>query len=483
MRYLYKILFFVVFSASWITGCAAAGESDAIQDLTEDSESIQQELEIEPEGSQQSNESEEVDEVEVQEEAPTENQEKDDEKDSEAVENKDEVDTDPVSVNEVWSVKFGGNQDDTIQNAIPTEDGGFYLLGTTNKSWEPIRKGDLNLIKMNADGEVDWEKFFPGEPWISGEALIITEDGNLLIGGIVQTEDTQSIDVFLKKVNSQGEEIWMKTFQGEMDEWINSIELASDGGYILMGNIVDPEDFITDPGAAGYGGFSHRSNFYMMKTNELGEVEWSKHFESEENIVASGGMATSDGEFVLLGTILYYPDPLTNQIAMKIDEDGQETWTHIWEDGGTSVRGFSISGDDHIVVSGSYSLSADPRQGDADIIVTKLELDGTVVWEEHFGEPDQVDLVGAMTTMSDGTFMLVVDRSEDLYQHGSDLFLLKVDADGKQLWEAKVGYEPHFMVSNVIVQEDVAYIAYSMVRYNDFDFYLNKIEFQELLSK
>ena len=72
-----------------------------------------------------------------------------------------------------------------------------------------------------------------------------------------------------------------------------------DGGYLVGGNIVDPNDVVADPGAAGYGGFAGRSNVYLARTDSDGHEIWARTFGGENNVLATGGIQTPDGGFMI----------------------------------------------------------------------------------------------------------------------------------------------------------------------------------------
>jgi hypothetical protein len=95
------------------------------------------------------------------------------------------------------------------------------------------------------------------------------------------------------KLDQDGNELWFKTFGGPLDEMAAARQMT-DGSYILAGNIVDPDDFVTDPGTAGYGGFEGRSNIYLARLDTDGNELWSRAYGGENNVLVTAGVQTPD---------------------------------------------------------------------------------------------------------------------------------------------------------------------------------------------
>jgi hypothetical protein len=125
-------------------------------------------------------------------------------------------------------------------------------------------------------------------------------DGNLLIAGTTTSFGAQGMDAYLLKVDRDGNELWSKTYGGPLDEMVGAVGQLPDGSYILGGNIVDPNDLIADPGAAGYGGFAGRSNLYLLKVDGDGNELWSRAYDSEDNVLAVSAALMPDGGLLAL---------------------------------------------------------------------------------------------------------------------------------------------------------------------------------------
>ena len=73
----------------------------------------------------------------------------------------------------------------------------------------------------------------------------------MLLAGKTNSSGAGGADAYLVKVNLDGNEIWSKTYGSALNEMVSASALA-DGGFMLWGNVVAPNDIVADPGLAGY---------------------------------------------------------------------------------------------------------------------------------------------------------------------------------------------------------------------------------------
>lgn len=368
---------------------------------------------------------------------------------------------------ETWVRTYGGKDADTVEDVLQAKDGGFYILGATNIDWES-GSGNLLLIRTDKYGEVLWEKTYPGEPHKTGSSLIYTKDGNILIAGQTAVDYETRMDIFLMKVDPKGNELESKVFGGPMDEWVNSVQQTKDGGYILFGNIVDPDDFVTDPGVAGYGGFENRSSILVIKLDEDFEEEWVSNLDNGKNTYSIGGMPAFDGGYLIVSSILAFPELNDTLYLVKLDSDGNQLWSRTWDEPRTNARSYSLSSTGNLLIGAVYSASGDPRDGDADFFLLEVDQEGNEVWRSIFGVPDEVDMICGFLETKDGGYVLIGDRSQDLRRSDSQMVLIKLDKDREILWEKILDEKPHFMISSLLEIDEGYVIASSFfTRYTD----------------
>ena len=142
--------------------------------------------------------------------------------------------------NILWDQSFGGSEDDRGSFVMQTNDGGYIITGNT-KSYSN-GKTDVWLIKTNEDGEKIWDKTFGYSDFDSGSEVKQTSDGGYIIVGDVNTSGGGLGDVWIIKVDSDGNKLWDKSFGGKGHNYGDSIQQTLDGGYIILGTSWIPDE-------------------------------------------------------------------------------------------------------------------------------------------------------------------------------------------------------------------------------------------------
>jgi hypothetical protein len=337
------------------------------------------------------------------------------------------------------------------------EDGGYFIVGTTDLVFEPERQGNIYLIRTDAAGDVLWEKTYGGPGYESGGTIYPADDGGLMIAGVTTSFGAGGMDVYLLKVDQEGNELWSKTFGGPLDEMGAAFPLE-DGGYIVGGNVVDPNDIVADASAAGYGGADGRSNIYLSRTDSDGNELWTRTFGGENNVMASSALPTDDGGFVILATIMYYPESGDDICLLRVDENGDEVWSYTWEQDSTNAFELVETLDGGYLISGAYSTSDDPQAPEADYLFIKVDSQGNELWSSIFGDPDMIDYGQVLAATDDGGFVAAGERVRDFSSWDADTALVKIDENGQLLWRQVFDTSAHSMFTTLFQHPDGGYV-------------------------
>ncbi|MCD6220092.1 PQQ-binding-like beta-propeller repeat protein, partial [Candidatus Calescamantes bacterium] len=163
-----------------------------------------------------------------------------------------------------WIKTFGGSGYDLPQpHALQTlPDGNIIIAGDTYSYGAGL--SDIYVIKIDKDGNKIWEKTFGGRGIDLVNALQTLPDGNIIIAGVSESYGAGYSDIYVIKIDKDGNKIWEKTFGESKDDEANALQVLPDGNIIIAG--------VTESYGAG------GQDFYVIKIDKDGNKIWEKTF-------------------------------------------------------------------------------------------------------------------------------------------------------------------------------------------------------------
>ncbi|GFO96722.1 hypothetical protein ig2599ANME_0912 [groundwater metagenome] len=132
---------------------------------------------------------------------------------------------------EQWNRTFGRDYDDTVSFISQKRDGGYILAGFTGEIGQGIW-----LIRTDPNGNNLRDKTRGRTSYFyQMNSFQQTADGGFIMTGIKNWDFYGYQDAKLIKLDPNGNEQWNKTFGGKYDDWAFSVRQTGDGGYILAG--------------------------------------------------------------------------------------------------------------------------------------------------------------------------------------------------------------------------------------------------------
>ncbi len=246
---------------------------------------------------------------------------------------------------------------------------------------------------------------------------------------------------------------WQRTFGGQLDDVIQSAAQTKEGGYILGGRSAS---------AAGGGKSSPnfgQDDFWIIRVDEEGNKVWERSFGGTGFDELRVIQQTADGGFVA-GGVSESP-PSGNKESdhfgggdfwvVRLDGEGRKIWEGSYGGSGNDVMTCLAPTADGGFLLGGYSDSPPGpakralTKGSHDFWIVRIDADGKRLWEKGFGGSGE-DRLMAMAPAANGGFLL--GGSSDSGAAGesgsrafgkTDYWLVRVDVGGNQLWERTFG--------------------------------------------
>jgi hypothetical protein len=109
---------------------------------------------------------------------------------------------------------------------------------------------------------------------------------------------------------------------------------------------------------------------------------------------------------------------------------------------------------------GGFVIGGYHTYEDGNLYIVRTDEEGNVLWDRSHGEDDRYEGFGDMKQTTDGGFILVGTRGEDLpYSSYGDIYLVKTDIDGNFIWQSVLGIpEVSESASSVVETSDGGYL-------------------------
>lgn len=290
---------------------------------------------------------------------------------------------------EIWTVTHGGFNNDFPGSAVMLADGSFVIVGTTG-SFTDSPSRDVYLLKMDSEGEILWTHSYGGEETDEGTDIKLTSEGDFIITAFTESYGEGETDGWLFKTDSEGNLLWDQTFGGSESDNLAGVDIAADGGYILAGS--------TESFAEGM-----HEDLWLIKTDADGNEMWSQSLGVADRIDEGRGVeATSDG-YVAIGLRDNDPDnppPLTGDaFFIKTDLDGNLLWNQSVA-GVFRVEGFGV----YPSQDGGWLICGNKVESPTSAVfwVAKADEFGEISWEIELGQAETVSLAFDLIQANNG---------------------------------------------------------------------------------
>ena len=359
----------------------------------------------------------------------------------------------------------------TLQEQNPfiqkTADGGYILAGRSvssasgNVTGTNHGIGDYWIVKLDANGDIVWDKLLGGNNDEAAFCVRQIADGGYIISGA----SASSANGNVSNVNHGGSDIWLvlldrygnidnnRLLGGNADESAKSIQQTTDGGLIMAG-------YSTSSLNGDVTGINHGFiDVWVVKSDINGDIIWDKLLGGDNDEEALSIQQTTDGGYILAGYSLSSANGnvtttnhgVNDYWIIKLDGAGAITWNKLLggtgneyatsiqqtADGGYIIAGYSTSSANGNVTGVNHGLK--------DYWIVKLDAAGNITWNKLLGGNNDDVAYSILQTTDGGYIVAGTSRSSangdvTATNHGlNDYWIVKLDATGNITWNKLVG--------------------------------------------
>lgn len=286
----------------------------------------------------------------------------------------------------------------------------------------------LSSFVSKSQPTIDWEKTYGEKAWDGANAIVQTDDSCYIIAGYTNSKGAGLNDLWIVKVDSKGKQIWEKFFGGDDWDGANSIIKTNDGNFAI----------------AGYSA----GNVLLLKIDKDGNFLWHKIYGSDGDEGANSLIEADDGGFVIVGGT-YSKGAGDQDIWMiRTDKDGKLLWDKTFGGAASDIGNSVIKTDDggFLIIGDTESKGA----GGSDIWLIKTDKNGNMTWNYTYGGIND-DFASSVIKNNEGDY-LIAGSTGSKGSGYQDFWLIKIDNNGKLIWDKTFGNENGTERANTIVQ-------------------------------
>ncbi|MEH6763824.1 MAG: T9SS type A sorting domain-containing protein [Aequorivita antarctica] len=313
-----------------------------------------------------------------------------------------------------WGGTYGGSGEDVLRDMHTDAAGNTYSTGYfTDTADFDISPSEANLTsngfydvyvsKTNSEGGYEWAVNVGGESFDYGVGITTDADGNVYItgyydgtvdfdpgAGVANITALGGGDIFILKLNADGEFVWAKSVGGTGYEESTAIAVSSNGNVTVLGYFYEPADFNPGPdeyiltseglsdtflvnldangdfiSAQRYGG-PDTDLALDMKINSANDIFIAGYFEGTTDFDPS-----NSGEFNLTSSTEGF-----SSYMLHLNSAGELVFAGATHDGNVEVRGIAVDVNDNVYLTGHFNgtVNLNPDGTNTDYIFTSANV-------------------------------------------------------------------------------------------------------------
>ncbi len=235
----------------------------------------------------------------------------------------------------IWKKNLHNAEIQSARDFAPTTDGGFAVVG-----YQKLTDGKMHayIAKLDAKGEVEWDKQLRMGNKSVALSLEVTSDDDYILSGY-QINDETATDMFVSKINVYGTLLWTKNYGTSEHDTGATVKILPNGECLMAGAIRE----------------QGIKKLYLAQLDIRGSIVWDKihHLSNIANIQTSlqltanggfAGVAYHENDFGKTAPIVLFFDEKGDLISKQNIDSQSDSNTYIKDMEATSDGGYVLSG-------------------------------------------------------------------------------------------------------------------------------------------
>jgi len=327
-----------------------------------------------------------------------------------------------------WKKALGSSGDERPGLIQTTSDGGYIVVGNGAMNGGNITgnhgSGDIWIAKLDGNGNLVWQKSLGGSGIEEGRGIRQTPDGGYIVIGSTNTPNDGDVsgmhifnsagDAWVVKISSAGVIEWQHCYGGTDNDYGYSVTLTPDGGYLFgIQTRSSDGDIMGNPFNADHA--------WLIKTNSTGVIQWQSgisiaYMAYVESASDGGYIAACYANGIVPGGEVNCGLGNYDILLVKFSNTGIIQWQKCLGGSGQDFPGSVQQTTDGGYIVGGYTGSTDGnvigQHGQTDAWIAKVSSTGVLEWQRCLGGTGN-DFGFCARQTSDGGYVMAAELGSD----------------------------------------------------------------------
>ncbi|WP_312769888.1 T9SS type A sorting domain-containing protein [Epilithonimonas sp.] len=339
----------------------------------------------------------------------------------------------------LWQKSIRSSTQDFLVTMTSTIDRQILVCGSSinasNQMQNPnINNGyDYHILKLDQQGQKIWEKYFGGSRHDYLMSSIATQEGGFVlvgssfsnISGDKKENNLGGSDVWLVRLNENGEELWQKTLGTKSNDEVSAVVQSTDQGFFVAGNVNDHKKLFGS------------KDVFISKLDKDGKQIQATILGGKSLDEVTDMIPTPDGGAVLL---VYSTSGKSENL------NNSESQNSAQGNSSQSVNPQNETSRPELTSTvKTFIGKSDENFGAGDYWIVKLDKNANVEWQKTYGGSGD-DRPKSIANTQNGYIVVGESRSQssgnkkENIKEGTDLWLLKLDKSGNEVWQKSYNF-------------------------------------------